>query len=272
MRIEKLSERDYAILKYLSYGPSNIASIGKKFFPLQEDAYDSARQAKESKAVYSKYLYRRMEKLQNAGLLQYRKADLHESPIVVLHEEGAREVAMKFGSDRDTIRTSFPKRSDLLHDLMLASTIRKMVEEAEEHDLYKIEYIHSAYSVKRVLRKSGKREGLKGHLFPDCRIRIVPHKGGATTFDVEIDAGNLGRSLLCRKVFSLTNQVMVVAPNPLRLKKMFEYLLSGMKKETKEPPPLYFVLWGLFIKNGMRFSDTILFPSGDRGRLPVVCS
>ncbi|MBZ0154951.1 MAG: hypothetical protein K8I29_01900 [Alphaproteobacteria bacterium] len=271
MRLEKLSERDYAILKYLAYGPSNIASIGKKFFPLQKNECDMVRQTESAKGVFSKYLYKRMEKLQNAGLLQYKRADLHDSPIVVLQEEGAREIAIRFGFDRDSIRTSFPKRTDLMHDLMVASTIRKMVEEAEEHDLYRIEYLHSAHYAKKSLKKGGRKEEGKRFLFPDFRIRIVPHKGSAYTFDIEIDAGNLGRSMACRKVFSLTNPVLIVAPNSLRLKKLFEYLLTDMKKEPKELRPVYFALWGLFIKNGMRFSDVILFPSGERGRLPVAC-
>ncbi|MFO0753585.1 MAG: hypothetical protein U0411_09715 [Thermodesulfovibrionales bacterium] len=271
MRLEKLSDRDYAILKYLAYGPGNIASIGKKFFPVQKDEYDTARQAKGAKAAFSKYLYKRMEKLRNAGLLQYEKADLYESPIVVLQEEGAREVVMKFGFDRDSIRASFPKRSELRHELMLASTLRKMVEEAEEHGLYKIEYIHTAYYAKKSRKKGGGKERAGERLFPDFRVRIVPHRGEARTFDGEVDAGNLGRSLACRKVFSLTNPVLVVAPTPLRLRKLFEYLLNGMRKEPREAPLLYFVLWGLFVKNGMRFSDAILFPSGERGKLPVAC-
>ncbi len=75
MRIEKITERDYEILKHLSYGPSNIISIGKKFF-LKQDALKE----------FSKYTWRRLAQLENAGLIQCRKVDRHDSPIVVLQK------------------------------------------------------------------------------------------------------------------------------------------------------------------------------------------
>ncbi len=86
MRIEKITERDYEILKHLSYGPSNIISIGKKFFLKQEASKE-----------FSKYAWRRLAQLQNAGLIQCRKVDRHDSPIVVLQKAGAYEVALKYG-------------------------------------------------------------------------------------------------------------------------------------------------------------------------------
>lgn len=267
MRINKLSERDYEVLKYLAYGPSNIASIGKKFFPRQNGNNDTLNQ----KSAFSKYLYKRFLMLQNAGLLQFRKVDRFESPIVVLQSEGAREVAIKYGIEIDSIKTTFPRTPEIMHDLMVASTIRKMVEEAEEHKLYKIEYIHTEYFVRKA---SGRRRpsSSKGSFFPDFRIRIVPYKGDAHTFDVEIDAGTLGRGIVFKKISSFKeHKVLLVAPTAERIKMIFHYLQTDIKKGGKLPP-IFFVLWGSFVTQGLRFSDVITFPTGQRGKIPFAFS
>lgn len=259
MRIEKLTERDYEVLKHLSYGPSNILSIGKKFF-LRRDA------SKE----FSKYTWRRLLQLQNAGLIRFRKVDRHDSPIVVLQKAGAYEVALKYGIEIENIRCVFPKTVELMHDLMVASTMRKMVEEAEAHNLYKIEYIHTEYYTRKTFgRQIRKKEGKKTVYFPDFRIRIVPYKGEAYTFDVEIDAACMGRSTVFDKVASFRNNVLLVVPNGERLKRIFLYLQNDMARKQTVLSPVSFVLWPHFLANGCRFSEIIRFPSGDRGVLPI---
>ncbi|MGD0282469.1 MAG: hypothetical protein ABSB95_08925 [Dissulfurispiraceae bacterium] len=250
MRIEKITERDYEILKHLSYGPSNIISIGKKFF-LKHDA------SKE----FSKYTWRRLAQLENAGLIQCRKVDRHDSPIVVLQKAGAHEVALKYGFEIENMRYVFPRTIELMHELMVASTVRKIVEEAEVHNLYKIEYIHTEYYTRKAF-------GRRSH-FPDFRVRIVPYKGEAYTFDVEIDAANMGRSKVFEKVSSFRNYVLMVAPNGERLRRIFQYLQNDMAKKQAILPPISFVLWSHFLVNGCRFSEVIQFPSGDRGVLPI---
>ncbi len=250
MRIEKLTERDYEILKHLSYGPSNIISIGKKYFPKVEDS-----------KVFSKYAWRRLTQLQQCGLIQYKKVDRHDSPIVVLQKLGAHEVALKYGFEIENIRHSFPKTIELMHDIMVSSTMRKMVEEAEVHQLYKIEYIHTEYFTRRM---SGRRT-----FFPDFRVRVVPYKGEAYTFDVEIDAASLGRSVIFEKIASFRNYVLVVVPNGERLRRLFQYLQTDSVRKQVSLAPVCFVLWSHFLANGCRFSEVIQFPSGDRGVLPI---
>ncbi|MBF0557260.1 MAG: hypothetical protein HQL08_00615 [Nitrospirae bacterium] len=259
MRIEKITERDYEILKHLSYGPSNILSIGKKFF-LRRDA------SKE----FSKYTWRRLLQLQNAGLIQCKKVDRHDSPIVVLQKAGAYEVALRYGLEIENIRCVFPKTIELMHDLMVASTMRKMVEEAEIHNLYKIEYIHTEYFTRKVFGRQIKKKGEKKNVyFPDFRIRIVPYQGEAYTFDVEIDAASMGRSMVFDKISSFRNNVLLVVPNGERLRRIFQYLQNDMGRKQAILPPVSFVLWSHFISNGCRFSEVIQFPSGDRGVLPI---
>ena len=250
MRIEKVTERDHEILKHLSYGPSNIISIGKKFFLKKEASKD-----------FSKYTWRRLAQLQNAGLIQCRKVDRHASPIVVLQKAGAYEVALKYGFEIENIRYVFPKTVELMHALMVASTMRKMVEEAETHKLYKIEYIHTEYYTRKLF-------GRRTH-FPDFRIRIVPYKGEAYTFDVEIDSANIGRSVVFEKISSFRNNVLLVVPNGERLRRIFQYLQSDTAKRQATLPSVSFVLWSHFLANGCRFSEVIQFPSGDRGVLPI---
>src|SRR5208283_4583853 len=250
MRIEKVTERDYEILKHLSYGPSNIISIGKKFFLKQEASKE-----------FSKYTWRRLAQLQNAGLIQCRKVDRHDSPIVVLQKAGAHEVALKYGFEIENMCYVFPRTIELMHELMVASTMRKMVEEAETHNLYKIEYIHTEYYTRKAF-------GRRAH-FPDFRIRIVPYKGEAYTFDVEIDAASMCRSVVFEKISSFRNNVLMVVPNGERLRRIFQYLLNDMAKRQATLPPVFFVLWSHFLVNGCRFSEVIEFPSGDRGVLPI---
>lgn len=250
MRIEKITDRDYEILKHLSYGPSNIISIGKKFFL-----------RKDSSKEFSRYTWKRLSQLQNAGLIQCRKVDRHDSPIIVLRKAGACEVALKYGLEIENIRCVFPKTIELMHDLMVASTMRRMVEEAEVHNLYKIEYIHTEYYTRKAFVRRG--------YFPDFRIRIVPYKGEAYTFDVEIDAAAMGRSMVFEKISSFRNNVLLVVPNGERLKRIFRYLQDDMARKQASLPPVSFVLWSHFLSNGCRFSEVIQFPSGDRGILPI---
>ena len=250
MRIEKITERDFEILKHLSYGPSNIISIGKKYFPRHGVSKE-----------FSKYTWRRLSQLQNAGLIQCRKVDRYESPIVALQKAGACEVALRYGFEIENIRYAFPRPMELMHDLMVASTMRKMVEEAEVHNLYKIEYIHTEYYTRRAF---GRRA-----FFPDFRIRIVPYKGEACTLDVEIDAGSLGRSVVFNKIAAFRNNVLVVVPNGERLRRIFQYLQNDMSKKQTPLPAVSFALWSHFLANGCRFSEVIHFPSGMRGVLPV---
>ena len=259
MRIEKVTERDYEILKHLSYGPSNIISIGKKFFLKQEASKE-----------FSKYTWRRLAQLQNAGLIQCRKVDRHDSPIVVLQKAGAYEVALKYGVEIENIRYVFPRTIELMHELMVASTMRKMVEEAETHNLYKIEYIHTEYYTRKAFGRQIKKKGVKrSTFFPDFRIRIVPYKGEAYTFDVEIDAASMGRSVVFEKISSFRNNVLMVVPNGERLRRIFQYLQNDMAKRQATLPSVCFVLWSHFLVNGCRFSEVIQFPSGDRGVLPI---
>jgi len=259
MRIDKVTERDYEIMKHLSYGPSNIISIGKKFFIKRAASKE-----------FSRYAWRRLAQLQNAGLIQFRKVDRHDSPIVVLQKAGAYEVALKYGFEIENMRYVFPKTIDLMHALMVASTMRKMVEEAETHNLYKIEYIHTEYYTRKVFgRQIEKRGGKRGIFFPDFRIRIVPYKGEALTFDVEIDAASLGRSVVFEKILSFRNNVLFVVPNGERLRRIFRYLQNDMTKRQATLPSISFVLWSHFLVNGCRFSEVIQFPSGDRGVLPI---
>ncbi len=259
MRIEKITERDYEILKHLSYGPSNVISIGKKYFPKQEASKE-----------FSKYAWKRLLQLENAGLIQSKKVDRHDSPIVVLQKAGAYEVVLKYGFEIENIRYVFPKTIELMHELMVASTMRKMVEEAEVHNLYRIEYIHTEYYARKAFGRQIKKKGERRRtFFPDFRIRIVPYKGEAYTFDVEIDAAGMGRSKVFEKISSFRNNVMLVVPNGERLRRIFQYLQNDMTKRQAALPPVSFVLWSHFLVNGCRFSEVIQFPSGDRGVLPI---
>jgi len=250
MRIENLTERDYEILKHLSYGPSNIISIGNKYFKKHRDS-----------KVFSKYAWKRLMQLQQCGLIQYKKVDRHVSPIVVLQKLGRDEAALKYDLEIESMNYGFPGSFELMHQLMVASTIRKMVEEAEIHRLYKIDYIHAEHFARRL---TGKRR-----FFPDFRLRIVPYRGDAQTFDVEVDAANLGRSVIFEKIASFRNHVLVVTPNGERLRRLFQYLQSDMTRKQAKLPPVCFVPWPHFLANGCRFSEVIQFPSGNRGVLPI---
>ena len=97
----------------------------------------------------------------------------------------------------------------------------------------------------------------------------MPYKGEAYTFDVEIDAASMGRSMVFEKISSFRNNVLLVAPNSERLRRIFQYLQNDMAKKQATLSPVSFVLWSHFLTNGCRFSEVIQFPSGDRGGLPI---
>src|SRR5208283_3016204 len=132
-RIRQLSERDYKVLEYLAWGPGNVASLSNKFFPSPEGEIKTGN-GKKSHGI-SRYTLKRLRQLERAGYIQMKKGnnlrkDLgSDSHIVVLQPAGAIEVVLRFNYDLDNIKQSFPKPLETLHDIMVASTIRKIVDE-----------------------------------------------------------------------------------------------------------------------------------------------
>ncbi len=290
-RIKKLSDRDYKMLEYLSWGPSTTFSLGVKFFPL-DGTVRKGRDWKKDQAApqvsnlaqgkvsednrkFNRYVWQRLKQLEQAGYIQTKKGDNIatvlgvDSGIVALQEKGAVEVVLHYNYEPDNIKSAFPRDAEVLHDIMVASTIRKIIDEAS-HDYYKIEWVHTEYFVRKSLNKPGYSK--KGSFFPDCRIRIVPHKGPAITFDIEIDAGSIGQGKFFHKVASFRNSVLVVSPNAARQTKLFKYLAAEQEKNLKKPLPgqINFALWNEFIIKGMRMGTVFQFPSGQQGVLPVV--
>lgn len=260
------------VLEYLAWGPGNVASISSKFFPQPEEKVNDGNGKKPS--GITRYTLKRLRKLESAGYIQMKQVDNlrrnlgSDSHIVVLQAMGAREVVLRFNYDPENIRQSLPNPPETFHDIMVASTIRKIMDESR-NDLYKIEYLHTEHYVKKLHGRNGRG---KGYFFPDCRARIVPHKGAALVVDLEVDAGSMGRSQLFTKIVSFKNATLIVCPNAARLKKIFHDLTDGQAKMPKNPLPaqLYLTLWNDFVKEGFRFGKVFDFHTGDLGVMPIV--
>jgi hypothetical protein len=266
-RVRELSQRDYQILEHISWGPTNVWSIGRRFFPAKEN--DPGTQH-----GISAYVWERLRMLQSAGYMEMRKVNnirrllRSDSPIVVIKDKGATEVALHFNYDIDNIKPLFPRLAEVAHDIMVASVTRKFIEEARQ-DLYKIDYIHTEHYLRKVHGKFLRTK--RGDFFPDCRIRIVPNQGPALTLDVEIDGGSKGRSQLYNKIASFSNAVLIITPNSDRLLTVVRYLCEGEAKIKKlSAPQVWLEAWEDFIKKGCRSRNVVNFSTANRDVLPVV--
>src|SRR5208337_4912077 len=113
------------------------------------------------------------------------------------------------------------------------------------------------------------RDVLRGVAYCICKLLLRLLSLYPNTFDVEIDAASMSRSVVFEKISSFRNNVLLVVPNGERLRRIFQYLQNDIAKRPATFPPVSFVLWSHFLINGCRFSEVIQFPSGDRGVLPI---
>jgi len=266
-QLKELHRRDLELMRYLAWGPSNIPSIARRFFPSREQgrADGSDREILKEPSA-SKYVFDRLKQLQAAGYIQMKSHAGIGETVVMLQRAGAVEIAMRYGIEIENIRHVFPKTEEVMHDIMVASCIRAILDESETKGLYSVEYVQTEYLTRRIAGGGKRRRGV---YFPDFRVRIAPHRGQPVTFDVEIDTGTTGRSQVFAKIASFKNPVIIVTKVTERIKYLFQVLQQDSARRQEKLPPIFFVLWSTLVREGLRHSDVIQFPSGNRGILPV---
>lgn len=265
--LKALQNRDLEIMRYLAWGPSNVPSIARKFFPAREgDGESRFAEGQGKKKPISMYVFYRLKQLERGGYIQMKgDASIGES-VVMLQRAGAVEVATRYGMEIENIRHVLPKPGEVLHDIMTASCIRTIYDEAETKELYKVGYVHTEYLTRRM---AGGRQKRKGEYFPDFRVRVAPPRGEAVTFDVEIDSGTTGRSQIFAKIASFRNPTIIVTRLSERIMYLFQILQQDMARKEAKLPQIFFVLWSTFVRDGLQHSEVIQFPSGNRGVLPM---
>jgi hypothetical protein len=280
--MQELTPRDYDILHYLSFGPSNVSSLAILFFPARQvigeknTGVKGAANGVAAGSHASIYVFQRLRQMAKAELIQMEKYDLEGSAIVVLQKRGAEYVVRKFGAEFENIKCTLPKQSEIKHDIMVASSLRKIVyNEARELNLYKVNWFKTEHFMRRSLGRAVKK-GDKTH-FPDFALEIYTPKSSAQIFNFEVDAGSMGRSVVYDKLAAFKQNVVFIVETADRMGQLSDYLqadkrtrgIDSKKGIIRLPETILFVLWQDFIRKGCRAASFFSFPSGQKVKLPV---
>jgi hypothetical protein len=201
-----LTNRDCRVLYHLSKGPAAKSTIYRKFFRLD----GSSQKTRE------RVTNRRLEKLENGGLVRSVIAPTFREPLYVLTKDAVAIVSSRFGLDTVNIWVNLNMQT-IEHDACIAGTARMIEHEATEKNLYDVPYL----ALECFLKRQGKVA--KGEYFPDLRFTITDSKK-TIIFDLEGDCGSVSRKDFLGKMNFFPNNVLVLASTRKRLDLLLWYL------------------------------------------------
>ena len=221
-----LMDRDYRILRQLSYGYASSKNIFRNFF----------REENSNHATRERVMNRRMRKLERNSLVRSLTSPIFEDILYSLTDAGAALVAEKFGIEPTNIWVNF-KEENALHDLRVSNAARKIIKESEELELFDL----TSLELECCLRKGGRNK--KGIFYPDIRFGVqraeVP-----TIFQLEIDCGTVSRRDFLGKIDCFEAPILVVTSTETRLNLLMRYL-----SDEQIAKPVFLTLFEAFYRD-----------------------
>ena len=90
--------------------------------------------------------------MQQDGLIQISRYRKYPSSIVVIGQYGAKLVCKYLVEEYDNVKCAFPRVEELGHDLMVSSSIRKIIyEDAQLSNKYRIDWYSTEYFLSPLL-------------------------------------------------------------------------------------------------------------------------
>ena len=274
MGIDELSSRDLDIISHLSLGPSTYSALRRRFFPKRKKAgndFDGTTVL----ASTSGYAITCLGRLRRQGFIQTESVGKDRTVIVALTKAGAKVAVAEFGGEIDNITCTLPSRSDRMHSIMVAATVRRIVLfESRTQDAYTVK----EYKMARYLRRHRNGDKKKGYV-PDFRINLkTVNSDENLLFYFIIDDYGTGRAEFFDKVSSFGGgDTIIVANGNDRLRLLFdnlikdqEFLTVGAKGKIRRiKNSVFFVDWEDFARHGFKMAEFHVFPKWDRIAPPI---
>jgi len=170
--------RDYDILHWLYWGPAVVTNIFLKFFNADE----------KNKKTRWRVMLRRLQKMQDARLIEVVTDNRAHERIIVLALKGAELACKVFSLDIENAWLHAGKDQDYYHDLTTAILARRFVFNAPED--ITVDLLFEFYLKKERQRR---RPNVSGIGYPDFRVHLYRNNKEEKTFDVERDCSTIGR-------------------------------------------------------------------------------
>ncbi|HSW62544.1 MAG TPA: hypothetical protein VLH56_04400 [Dissulfurispiraceae bacterium] len=259
MKSVSLSDRDVKIMQHLSSGCSSMEDIANRYFPRNDGT-----------GAHSKYVYKWIVVFEKAGLIATKRFPKHISPIVALTRLGAICISQRLGLIPENVRTGFPKAAELVHDLAVARSARRIIEDCQQGvgitlvGLFTEPYLRRDYAFQPLRRVK------KGEVFfPDYQV-WMSQNSKEVVLDVEIDGNSMSRARLLRKIRHLENEILLLVPTFERLKQAYNYLDTGGKYSDILVKRIYLLEWQSFFNDGLRCEHSLDFGRRRRSVLPWI--
>ena len=197
------NERDYKILHYLYYGPAAVSYIFFIFFDTDE----------KHKKTRWRVMLRRLQKMQDANLIQIIEDNRADDRILILGKKGAELVCNVHSLEIENAWTHAGKNSDFYHDLTTAQIARNFIFNAKDEIEVNLEFEHFLKKVQQ--RKNGNINGLG---YPDFRVHLGKKDNEEQIYDVERDCCTIGKHSFEKKLCSSQYPLLIVTDTMQRVK------------------------------------------------------
>lgn len=208
------------IMLHLVGGAAVREDIYEEIQPMNRRTFDrKVKKLVENKFVKSRN-YLNFDKKRYVG---------DELRVLILKPQGADFLCSQFHTlRREWIRTAEPALKHLMHDLYVRKIIRKIVRD-DKAGLFKLTNIKDEAYVKQEYKI--KKQSLKGRYLADIQVYTLKDGNSKVTL-VEVDNGSKALSYWVAKIGQWCDMeskpdIVIVAPNPNRLKVIFDALKNS---------------------------------------------
>ncbi|MBI5847223.1 MAG: hypothetical protein HZB31_04620 [Nitrospirae bacterium] len=220
-----MTGRDMTLLKHLSVGPTTRKSIFSNIFEVKES----------NKKTRERVMLRRLAKHELEGLIKSATCPNVKDTIYFLTKKAAPIVASHYGMELSNIWVNYSEKT-IEHDLYTSGCAKKIIKEAEEKKMFKLNAL-----VLECGLKNGKLK--KGVYFPDILFGI-DGPGRLNIFYLEMDCGTVCRRDFIGKINYFKDRVLVITKTLARIDLLMWYL-----RAEKISGPVFFSTYKNFSDN-----------------------
>jgi hypothetical protein len=160
-------------------------------------------------------MLRRLQKMQNAGLIKFIEDHRSRDRILVLDRKGAELVCNVYSLEIENAWIHSGKEQDYYHDLSVAEIASHLVFDA--NDELEVDLEFEFYLKKEQQRRSGNTKDLG---YPDFRVHFK--NAAEKIYDVERDCGTISRHAYGKKLLSSHYPLLIITETIQRVKWLFK--------------------------------------------------
>jgi len=254
-----IQKRDEIVLKFLACGPARSKELEPLF-----------RKKNSNEPLSYIQVNRRLNELTRRNYIQKRNyPELENSIIFYIGPMGCNWLREWHDYEEDQIRDKIVQRDHIVHEMMVAHVLRKIISDSQNKKLYKILTFSDDLQLK--MRNKFK----KNMVYPDLEILISPYDGATVKINIEVEGKELRQSKFEKKLSGLQEQwqqrgilsnpnlLLVVVMHDGRIERLYRYAAAV----NRRPEDIYFTTINEFYYGGITGSRWLHFPS--KKELPI---